>query len=340
MTRWLALALASLAALLVGLAFLSTADAYPDGVTPPEGCECHSETPSPDLKIVVEGWPEEYVPDSTYTLRITSLGAASGSSGGFAAEVSKGTFQSDDPLVAVNGKYATHNAADRREWRLEWRTPPEDSGNTTLTVFVNAANGDGTENEQDVWNEVILAVPEKAPEPPKPSFISLSFFAENGTLVAGENVTIAATLTNFSGASIPRATVTFIQNTTYGTLLIGQNTTGLDGRAILNWTVVAECDCRFFAHYDGSSKNLSANVTTPVKIFDASGLFATLYPTPSQSVFDSYWGVRAPLGIVVLGVWGTLGYAALAALRVRAIGAPADDGPRGLLRLLTSRGGR
>lgn len=336
-----ALALASVVVALVAivaLAFLGTAGAYPDGVSPPEGCKCHGETPSPGVRIQIEGWPGEYTPDTVYSLRLAALGQTTGTAGGFASEVSKGGFQNGDEMVNTNGRFATHKAPDKRAWSLEWRAPPEDSGNVTLTVFGNQANGDGTDSDADQWNTLQLSVKEKAPEPPKPSTLLLTFSAENGTLVAGRNVTLVASLANFTGVPIPKAVVTFAQNTTYGTLAIGQNKTGLDGRAILNWTVVSACECRFFAHYDGSSKNLSSNLTTSVTILDPNGVFATYYPEPSAYVFSSYWGVRGPLGLVVGGVWATLAYAAFAALRVRSVGAPAGDGPRGLLRLLSGSG--
>lgn len=325
---------------LLALALLPSAQAYPDGVSPPEGCRCHSETPSPDVTVSVDGWPTEYTPGFMYPLKIAAKGPTAGTAGGFAGEVSKGTFVTSDPAVTTSGKAATHKEPTKREWLVEWRAPPEDSGDTALTVFAQQANGDGTDSDADHWSKLELRAKEKAPEPPKPTTMKIAFSAANGTLLAGENVTIGVSLANFTGVPIPNATVTFFQNTTWGRLALGQNKTGPDGVAVLNWTVVSACECRFFAHYDGSARNLSVNLTTTALISDTNGVFEALYPEPSQAVFDSYWGVRAPLGLVVGGVWGTLAYAAFAAVRVRAIGAPADDGPRGLLRLMSSRGGK
>lgn len=306
------LAIAAVAAL-----FVLPVQAHKDGHLPPEGCDCHSEQPSPAVTVLVDGWPKEFTPDTTYHLKVSATGDVPGNAGGFSMEVSKGHLESSDPAVATFGKDATHADSGQRSWAIDWIAPPEDSGSTHLIVYVNLANGDGREGEEDHWNVLELNAPEKAPEPPKPSGLVLSFTGENGTLTAGHNMTILALLTNFTGTPIPKARVTVFQNTSYGALTVGQNLTDAKGQAAINWTVLAPCDCRFFAHYDGSSKNLSVNATGVVTITDPDGVYDTLYPSPSTHVFSSYVGVTTSIGVVVIGVWITLGYAAFAVIRMR-----------------------
>lgn len=322
---------------LTGFALLVPVEGNLDGVSPPEGCTCHSEEASPGIKVVVDGWPAIYTPDSTYTLAVTATGSVSGSAGGFSMEVTKGSLYSSDPMVSASGKVATHSGPDHRQWTVEWRAPPEDSGDTSLVTYVNLANGDESEGEEDHWNVLTLSAKEKAPEPPKPSRLSLAFSGENGTLVAGRNITITATLTNFSGAPIRNAIVTFYQNTSYGQLAIGKNKTGADGRTPINWTVVSACECLFFAHYDGSSKNLSENATALASVTDPNGVFDTLYPPQTPFVFMQYYAVRGSVGLVIGAVWLTLLYAGLSVFKVRSLGASGGDGAGGPLSILSSR---
>ncbi|MFA5861730.1 MAG: Ig-like domain-containing protein [Candidatus Thermoplasmatota archaeon] len=333
----LAVALLVFAVAVVAVAIIIPVQAHKDGHLPAEGCDCHAETPSPAVTILVEGWPTEFAPDKTYHLKVSTTGDVPGNSGGFSMDVSKGHLESSDPAVASFGKAATHANADQRVWNLDWIAPPEDSGAVHLIVYANVANGDGREGEEDHWNLIEMSAAEKAPEPPKPSNLVLAFSGNGTAPIAGQNVTITATLTNFTGAPIPKATITFFQNTSYGNMAIGSNVTGPDGRAPINLTVVAACECSFFAHYDGSSKNLSTNGTGIATITDPANVFDTLYPPPSAHVFASYYGVASSIGVVVVGVWLTLGYAAFTVAGVRSAGTPSDDGPRGLIRLITGR---
>lgn len=304
---------------ILSLLLAAQAQANRDGYKAAEACDCHSEEPSPSVQINVDGWPTEFAPDTTYKLNVSASGGPEGTHGGFATEVTKGSFSSTDPVVKANDRNATHAKSSQRAWTIDWRAPPEDSGETRLVLYVNLANGDDEEDEEDLWNFVALRAPEKAPEPPKPSTIDLSFAGASGSSVAGENLTITATLRNFTGAPIAKAPVAFFQNTSYGSMPIGRTWTNADGTASVNVKPLAACECRFYVHYDGSSKNLSSSVLAAASVTDPNGVFGELYPTPPGHTFSSYSLVTSSIVAVVGGVWATLGYAALSAVRLRAL---------------------
>lgn len=319
---------------LATLVLLMPVEANRDGHRPPEACDCHSDNPAPSVHVNVDGWPTAFVPGKTYRLNVSADGGPPGTKGGFSMGVTKGTLLSDDPVVTTTGKEATHANPSKRLWTIDWKAPAEDSGETRLVVYVNNVNGDDEEGPEDLWNFVELRAPEKALEPPKPSSLGLVFAGKTGPPIAGQNVTITAKLANFAGLPIPRATVTFYQNTTYGQLPVGRAVTGADGSAPVTWKVPAACECRFFAHYDGSARNLSTNATGVAKITDPNGVFDSLYPPPAAHVFTSWVGVMSGIGAVVVGVWATLAYAAAAVIRIWSLGArnegagaPAKGGP-------------
>lgn len=328
-----AAAFASLA--LAGLLALAVPTFASDkGVAPPQGCTCHSDNPAAAVQVLVEGWPAVYKPLESYALNVSAVGDVAGVKGGFSVEVSKGSLSSTDPLVAASGRFATHTAADERAWPLLWRAPPEDSGNVTLTAYVNLVNGDATEGPEDHWNVGAFTAAEKAPEPPKPSSLHLSFSSAGPQPVAGRNITIAAHLTNFTEAPIPSAAIEFLAHVSFGVMPIGSARTDENGTARVNWTVVSAGEFLFIAHYDGSSKNLSSSANATVGVTDPDHVFERYYGRPSISKSTLFDPVRVPLGLVVGGVWLTFAYAGLLVLRVRKQGSPADDGPRGLLKLL------
>ena len=319
------------------LAFVVPTFANKEGVVPPQGCTCHSDDPAADVTVTVDGWPAVYTPLSGYPLVVSAVGDVPGSDGGFSVEVNKGSLSSSDPLVAASGRVATHTGPGQRAWPLLWLAPAEDSGGVALTVFVNLVNGDGSEGPEDHWALATFTAVEKAAEPPKPSNLRLSFIAEGGLPIAGTNFSIVAHLTNFTDAPIPNALVAFSAHLSFGVLPLGSNRTDASGTTRLNYSVVAAGEFLFLAHYDGSSKNLSADANATVAASDPNNVFEGYYRRPSVSKSGLFDPVRIPLGLVVGGVWLTFLYAGLQVLRLRKQGAPSNDGIRDLMRLAFAR---
>ncbi len=310
------------------------------GVPPGPGCTCHSDFPSTAVNITATGWPEVYTPFERYTVTLAGEGDVLGLKGGFSAQVSKGNLSSPDPHVSAAGTYATHTDPNQRSWVVVWLAPTEDSGNATLTVYVNLVNGDGSEGPEDHWNHATFIAAEKAPEPPRPSNLHLMYASDGAGAIAGQNFSLVAHLTNSTEAPIGNALVAFSARLRFGTLPIGANRTDGNGTARINWSVVAAGDFLFLAHYDGSSKNLSADANATVGATDPNGVFKDDYGTPSvrkSGVFDP---VRVPLALIVGGVWVTFALAGRQVLRVRKQGSPSNDGLRDLMRIVVPKFGR
>ena len=318
-------------------AFAIPIQASESGVLPAQGCSCHGEQPSAEVQVRLDGWPAIYSPGDAYPLTVTGEGPVPGSEGGLSVDVTKGSLSSADPLVAANGNHATHTGPDERSWPLLWTAPPEDSGNVRFTVYVNLVNGDGSDGPEDLWNLLIVTAVEKAPEPPKPSTMVMAFAGPDEAGIAGENFTVSATLKNASGAPIRGATVAFTAHLTFGTLPLALSKTDENGTAYANWSVPAPGLFLLMGSYDGSSKNLSSNATIHVNVYDPNGFWEEVYGSQEQGVWNWFDPVRVPLLLVVGGVWATFGHATVNVLRVRKSGAPQEDGPIALLKLIISR---
>lgn len=330
---WVALIGAGLLALVVPINGSDT------GVVPPEGCLCHSDRASAAVVVAVDGWPAVYTPNEAYPLTVTATGDVPGVHGGFSTEVSKGSLSSADPAAAASGRFATHTSSAARTWPLLWTAPPEDSGGVTLVVYVNLVDGDGGEGPADHWNLGTFSAIEKAPEPPKPSYLNLSFESERGVPVAGRNFTIVATLKNFTEAPIRNAAISFSEHVAFGVLQIGESRTDANGTARLNLTVVSAGDFLIMASYGGSSKNESSTANATVVTHDPDQVFEQYYGRPSRTLTGPFDPVRVPLALIVGGVWLTFAFAMRQVLGARKVGAPASDGVRDLFRLVFSRSG-
>jgi hypothetical protein len=115
---------------------------------------------------------------------------------------------------------------------------------------------------------------------------------------------------------------------------IGANRTDANGTARVNYTVIADGEFFFLAHYDGSSKNVSSDANATVDVGDPDHIFENYYGRPQVRQSGIFDPVRVPLGLIVGGVWLTFAYAGLEVLRVRKGGPAGNDGPRALLKLL------
>lgn len=310
------------------------------GVLPPQGCTCHSENANSEVVVTVEGWPDIYTPGEVYPLTIIGEGPVAGSGGGFSMDVTKGTLGSSDPAVAAAQSHATHVNGAKRSWTVVWTAPGEDSGNVRLTVYVNLVNGDGSDGPEDQWNLLILNAQEKAPEPPKPSGLTLFYVGPEATARAGVNFTVQAALVNFSGDPIPNAPIEFSAKLTYGVLPLGTVRTDANGTASMNWSVPAPGEFLLVAYYSGSSKNLSSNASALVNVYDPDNVWEDLYGGQESGFATFLDPVRIPLGLLVGGVWATFFYATFLVLRVRKDGDKEKDGIKDLLALLFSRSGK
>jgi hypothetical protein len=307
------------------------------GVLPPQGCTCHSADPNTEVEISVTGFPSIYTPGEQYPLTIIGEGPVVGAGGGLSMDVTKGTLASSDPAVSAGASHATHNAGTKRSWTVTWTAPAEDSGNVRLTVYVQLTNGDGSDGPEDQWNVLQLTAMERAPEPPKPSTLTLSYAGPGQTGAAGENFTVQASLVNATGAPIPNASIEFQAKLTWGFLPLGTSSTDANGTATVNWSVPAPGGFLVTGTYGGSSKNLSSNATTLVTVTDPHDYWSDLYGGQETGLTTFLDPVRIPLGLLVGGVWATFFYATFLVLRVRKAGPKQDDGVRDLLKLLFSR---
>lgn len=309
------------------------------GVLPPQGCTCHSASADGEVQITVTGFPEVYTPDEVYPLTIVGEGPVVGSGGGLSMDVTKGTLASSDPVVAAGQSHATHTAGTKRSWTVTWTAPPEDSGNVRLTVYVQLVNGDGSDGPEDRWNLLQLTAQEKAPEPPKPSSLTMAYSGPGDSGSAGENFTVGALLLNFTGAPIPNANIEFEAKLTWGYLPLGTAVTDGNGTASINWSVPAPGVYLVVGTYSGSSKNLSSNASSLVTVNDPNDYWSDIYGGQQPGFSTFLDPVRVPLGLLVGGVWATFFYATALVLRVRKEGEKQDDSIRDLFKLLFSRRG-
>ncbi len=310
------------------------------GVLPPQGCTCHAPDPNSEVSVAVDGWPAVYTPGDDYPLTIIGDGPIAGSGGGFSMDVTKGTLTTSDSVVAAAASHATHVSGAKRSWTVVWHAPPEDSGNVRLTVYINLVNGDGSDGPEDQWNLATMDAMEKAPEPPKPSTLSLNYAGPDQSGTAGENFTVGAHLVNSTGSPIPNAEITFRAKLSWGVLPLGTSKTDANGSATINWSVPAPGEFLIVGLYSGSSKNLSSNGSALVQVYDPNNIWEDYYGGQEGGFSTFLDPVRVPLGLLVGGVWATFFYATFLVLKVRKTGEKDGDTVRELIKLLFSRNGR
>lgn len=150
-----------------------------------EGCICHGPnqaddgTPNANTVVLFDldvGF--KYEPGESYNLTVgvaaSNVEASEdGPQGGFNLLVSLGTLEpgtdfedfvqvSEGPDAAPNGAEAFHTLAgdeNGRTFNLTWTAPGSDDGPAVFTLFVNAVNGDRSNNEGDHWNGAVFIVP-------------------------------------------------------------------------------------------------------------------------------------------------------------------------------------
>ncbi len=169
----LSIALIASSVALIALMALSMstmdADSYSAGITgrTGAGCTCHSSSLSELVEPKLEGLPSSYEPGSIYRLDISFTGgpaAGPGPRAGFNLKVDEGTLlvPQGSGLVRVDtaGLEATHTTSGNKEdsWSIQWRAPPEGSGDVEVVLVVNVVNGDGMPTSNDRWGRTEMTV--------------------------------------------------------------------------------------------------------------------------------------------------------------------------------------
>ncbi len=169
----LSIALIASSVALIALMALSMstmdADSYSGGITgrTGSGCTCHSSSVSELVEPRLEGLPSTYEPGKVYDLEISFTGgpaAGPGPRAGFDLKVEDGTLlvPQGSGLVRVDPARleATHTNSGNKEdsWSIQWRAPPEGSGDVEVVLVVNVVNGDEMPTSNDRWGRTEMTV--------------------------------------------------------------------------------------------------------------------------------------------------------------------------------------
>lgn len=133
------------------------------------GCTCHNGTEALGVTPSIAGLPGYYEAGRVYDLNLSFTGGpprGPGARAGFDIRATAGQLLVPDGsqavrLDAVSGEL-THTPEGNAAawWLVRWRAPAEDTGTVTLTLVVNAVNGDGVQAPDDQWGRVEVEVQE------------------------------------------------------------------------------------------------------------------------------------------------------------------------------------
>jgi hypothetical protein len=121
------------------------------------GCTCHTDEQLNEGMYSLDGIPNAYVPETTYDITLvvndTNVDSVDGAMryGGFLAEVSEGSFVSNENYwVGGGGSYISHNENSNmvRSWVFQWTAPGNGSGDALFTLYFNVVNGAATTGDQ------------------------------------------------------------------------------------------------------------------------------------------------------------------------------------------------
>lgn len=127
------------------------------------GCTCHNASRSLSVEPVIDGLPGRYEPGEVYELNVTWEGGpdyTGGARAGFDLHASAGELMapkgSEEVRVDPSTGDATHtlNGSRATSWNVRWRAPARGEGAVTLTLVVNAVNGDGVPGPGDQWGRL------------------------------------------------------------------------------------------------------------------------------------------------------------------------------------------
>ena len=156
--------------LLIGLLIqqIPVGDSASYGISDVEGgCTCHNAVPSDSVQIHLEGIPERYQANQTYTLNISATGGATSienftNRGGFNLWMSRGVLSniSDDVQVFSNNEVGhTESGNNQRAWVVNWTAPDDDTLSVQYRLHINTVNGDGVPSDLDQWNREVGEFP-------------------------------------------------------------------------------------------------------------------------------------------------------------------------------------
>ena len=140
---------------------LPSGESYPYGVDDvPNGCTCHNAVPTETVVITLEGLPEQYEANKTYTLNFSATNGAEPienhtNLGGFNLWMSHGKLTSFSEEVQVFSDYEIGHTTvgnDQRAWSANWTAPEDDTLTVEFRLQINTVNGDEVPSDQDLWN--------------------------------------------------------------------------------------------------------------------------------------------------------------------------------------------
>ena len=143
---------------------LPSGESYPYGVSGVEnGCTCHSAVATESVIITLDGLPEQYEANKTYTLQIITTGGAESienhtNYGGFNLWISHGILSNlSDEVQVYSDNEVSHTEAgnDQRDWTVNWTAPADNSTRIQYRLHVNTVNGDGVPSDADQWNRIM-----------------------------------------------------------------------------------------------------------------------------------------------------------------------------------------
>ena len=106
----------------------------------------------------LQGIPSNYNPETTYNITLSIDDANversendNGKYGGFLAEVSEGSFVTDENYwIGGEGSYISHNdnSNNIRNWVFQWTAPADGTGDAIFMIYFNVVNGEATAGDQ------------------------------------------------------------------------------------------------------------------------------------------------------------------------------------------------
>jgi hypothetical protein len=133
------------------------------------GCTCHNVTEALSVIPSVDGLPGFYTPGEVYGMTLSFTGGPANvgeNMAGFNLATSDGELivPKGSALVRVDPSTgdATHTISgnDETSWEVKWRAPDKDTGTVTLTLVVNAVNGDAVQGPGDQWGRTEIKIQE------------------------------------------------------------------------------------------------------------------------------------------------------------------------------------
>lgn len=131
------------------------------GVEANEGCLCHA--PVDQTSVMLDGLPERYESNTSYTLTLTvenpDVAEDGQYRGGFRVLVSNGTIAMNESKGQMidGGWTQTEAGAHQRSWVMVWTSPSENNSRTDFTIHANAVNGNNAPTG-DGWSSLDIAV--------------------------------------------------------------------------------------------------------------------------------------------------------------------------------------